>query len=139
MSFCSQTKWFWVWVLLQSLTDLFTPNTKDSSQSERNWGKATSLCFISFFTCWSCLGATYVLYPYICHIAAQSHLALFISYDWKMKKRSLDNIDFLGVLLSNIYMHFDCILHDLLIQNLHVYNFDKDGSTFVFDNIQVRK
>ena len=47
-------------------------------------------------------------------------------------KSALDNKNFVGAGLMDLYKAFECIPHDLLIVKLHVYGFSENSLTFFY-------
>ena len=47
------------------------------------------------------------------------------------EKKSLDQGDRYGALLTDLSKAFDCMIHDLLIVNLQAYGLDNDSLNFI--------
>ena len=53
-------------------------------------------------------------------------------------KKSLDNSDVGGMLLTDLSKAFDCLRHDLLIAKLAAYGFDQPSLCFIFSYLSSR-
>ena len=54
-------------------------------------------------------------------------------------KKSRDNKNFVGTILTDLSAALDCILHDLLAAKLHAYGLSEDAVTFVHSYLKHRK
>ena len=55
-----------------------------------------------------------------------NHALLRLIENWK---NSWDNNGFVGTVLLDLYMGFDCIPHDLLVAKIHAYGLSEDAVT----------
>ena len=64
-----------------------------------------------------------------------NHVLIRLIENWK----SLDQNNFVGAILMDLFKAFDCIPHDLLITKMHAYGFSNESLTFFYSYLKRRK
>ena len=67
---------------------------------------------------------------------SSNHVLLRLLENWK---KSRNNKNFVGTVLCDLSIAFDCIHHDLLAAKLHAYDLSEDAVIFVHSYLKFRK